>query len=112
MSVQRSWVGCQQGVFRVSSGNSPRFERRPSGTCKSNAYGPPCLGRRRRSCVNPACFRSAVGNPSPYNFVVLMFSVAFGFIAGFSFDSVFKKLESDHNGSLPPRSALWAKTVA
>ena len=74
--------------------------------------GPACLGRRRRSCVNPVCFRSAVGNPSPYNFVVLMFSVAFGFIAGFRFDSVFKKLESDHNGSLPPRSALWAKTVA
>jgi hypothetical protein len=35
-----------------------------------------------------------VGNPSPYNFVVLVFSVAFGFIAGFTFDSVFKKLES------------------
>src|ERR1700687_5029369 len=35
-----------------------------------------------------------VGNPSPFNFVVLVFSVAFGFIAGFTFDSVFKKLES------------------
>jgi len=29
MSVQRSRVGCQQGMF--SSGNSLRFERRPSG---------------------------------------------------------------------------------
>jgi hypothetical protein len=35
-----------------------------------------------------------VGNPSPYNFIVLVFSVGFGFIAGFTFDSVFKKLES------------------
>jgi hypothetical protein len=34
-----------------------------------------------------------VGNPSPYNFVILAFSVAFGFIAGFTADSVFKKLE-------------------
>jgi hypothetical protein len=35
-----------------------------------------------------------VGNPYPYNFVVLAFSVVFGFIAGFTSDSVFKKLES------------------
>jgi hypothetical protein len=35
-----------------------------------------------------------MGNASPYNFVVLAFSLAFGFIAGFTFDVVFKKLES------------------
>jgi len=35
-----------------------------------------------------------VGNPAPYNFPVLAFSVAFGFIAGFTFDTVFKKLSS------------------
>lgn len=35
-----------------------------------------------------------IGNPSPYNFVILAFSLAFGFIAGFTFDVVFKQLES------------------
>jgi hypothetical protein len=35
-----------------------------------------------------------IGNSSPYNFVILVFSVAFGFIAGLTFDGVFKKLET------------------
>lgn len=33
-------------------------------------------------------------NNSPNNFSLLLFAIAFGFIAGFTFDTVFKKLES------------------
>ena len=35
-----------------------------------------------------------LANPKPYNFVILVIAVVFGFIAGLTFDAVFKKLES------------------
>jgi len=36
----------------------------------------------------------SIYNPKPYNFAILVITVAFGFIAGLTFDTVFKKLES------------------
>jgi hypothetical protein len=35
-----------------------------------------------------------IADPKPHNFAVLVISVAFGFIAGLTFDKVFRKLES------------------
>jgi len=35
-----------------------------------------------------------IANPKPFNFAILVITVAFGFIAGLTFDTVFKKLES------------------
>lgn len=35
-----------------------------------------------------------LANPKPHNFAILVIAVAFGFIAGLTFDAVFKKLES------------------
>ena len=35
-----------------------------------------------------------LANPKPHNFAILVITVSFGFIAGLTFDAVFKKLES------------------
>jgi hypothetical protein len=58
MSVQRSRVGCQQGMF--SSGNSLRFERRPSGIA-SPTLRTAALGTAPGARVKTVCLRSASG---------------------------------------------------
>jgi hypothetical protein len=35
-----------------------------------------------------------LANPKPHNFSILVIAVTFGFIAGLTFDAVFKRLES------------------
>jgi len=44
--------------------------------------------------VGAQLLSSGASGGSPNNFPLLLFGVGFGFIAGFTFDSVFKKLES------------------
>jgi hypothetical protein len=57
--------------------------------------------------VGAQLLSSGASGGSPNNFPLLLFGVGFGFIAGFTFDSVFKKLESVN--ALEPDALLKKK---
>ena len=57
--------------------------------------------------VGAQLLSSGASGGSPENFPLLLFAIGFGFIAGFTFDSVFKKLESAN--ALAPDELLKKK---